>query len=783
MRWAITLPHLLEIGIVALGLGLLTQWNGRRLVEQMAIRIAYESTLSVQEHFQSFSATPYLLLETQAEALRLGLLDLEDTDRIRPYFWQQVQLNPAVQRLYFGDETGSFLLVQNNPEPQFHLRDPRGRSIYALNQAGEPLELLSRDAFDPRLRPWFGPALQAQQPTWSPIYVFYSQPVLGITATIPFATPSGSQGVLGVDLTLAQLSEFLQTLRIGVSGESFIMDRNGDLVASSSEIEPPFLRTPGGQERLRADQSADPLIKAAARYLSQQWGSLATIQDAQQGSLEVDSQRIYLQWASLQDPYGLDWLLVVLLPEADFIEPIWAIHRQTALITLLVLGVGITGATMLYRQLHQSFSRLVDMTHQAQQGNLSLQRPAAPFPELDQLADAIFEMTLRLGTVVASQPSVIPALGVPEGSQQDESENTPLEQQDLSINHETVNQESLFLHSQSLGVNLVDPQSLGLNSEQEQYRAGQFIHACTFDEVSNTWITLLNCPIVVEGEVLGILRVSRPSLSVFADAEIHLLQRVATLCGLAIYQARLYQVSQTQITELERLNQLKADFVSTVSQELRSPLSNVHMALGMLARTERPEKREQYLSLAIQECERQIHFINDLLDIQRLASKRPALNPRKIALCPFVEQVMAGIRAQAQNKEQLLEVVIAPTIAEDPAFDQCPLDGEALARILRELAFNAVKYTAPQGRLRLEISFFQEGLRFVMGNSASIDAAELPRIFDKFYRIPQSDRWNHGGTGLGLALVKELAIRMGGYTKAESQEGWTQVWVWLPLLG
>ncbi|MFQ3614863.1 MAG: GAF domain-containing protein, partial [Cyanobacteriota bacterium] len=147
---------------------------------------------------------------------------------------------------------------------------------------------------------------------------------------------------------------------------------------------------------------------------------------------------------------------------------------------------------------------------------------------------------------------------------------------------------------------------------------GQAIQRCFYDSIDSLWVTLLNCPILDEDELLGALNVERAPEQIFSEQEIQLVQQVANLCALAIRQARLYEAAQAQVTELEQLNLLKDDFISTVSHELRTPMTNVRMALQMMQITNNPEKRQHYLTTALQECDRQIALINDLLDMQRL---------------------------------------------------------------------------------------------------------------------------------------------------------------------
>ena len=297
------------------------------------------------------------------------------------------------------------------------------------------------------------------------------------------------------------------------------------------------------------------------------------------------------------------------------------------------------------------------------------------------------------------------------------------------------------------------------------------VHWCS--QRGGRWVHLLACSLRNHQERLGLLLLERQQE--FSEAERQLAYQVVNLCALALRQARLYEETRAQVKELERLNLLKDDFLSTVSHELRTPMTNVRMALQMLQiACDNPKKQQHYFAIALKECNRQIDLINDLLDMQRLAAEKYLLQPEEIFLPHYLRDLVAAAQPLAQGKKQNLQLRLEegiPPLKADP---------KALGRILRELLHNAVKYTAPEGSIRLQVTPEGEGILFVCSNSSEIPEAELPRIFEKFYRIPKADRWEHGGTGLGLALVKQLVEHMGGQISVSSAEGWTHFRVWLP---
>ncbi len=286
-------------------------------------------------------------------------------------------------------------------------------------------------------------------------------------------------------------------------------------------------------------------------------------------------------------------------------------------------------------------------------------------------------------------------------------------------------------------------------------------------------------PLTDRGHILGDLWVFRSAATCssaatcFDEQELQLIQQVASQCAIALRQARLYQAAQEQVLALERLNQLKDHFISTVSHELRTPLTSLKMALQMLQVTPPGEKQAQYLAIAQRECSREIELINDLLDLQRLEAKAYAPNWRTLTWAELIGDLLTTTRERAQSRGQNFQ-------ADVPFQRSLTTDPTLLGRILREFLHNAVKYTPQQGSIHLKVKPDPEWIWVEVSNSQEIPSQELPRIFDRFYRIPSSNPWKEAGTGLGLALVKEIVDRLQGSLQVTSQNGWTTFSVRIP---
>jgi signal transduction histidine kinase/PAS domain-containing protein len=305
-------------------------------------------------------------------------------------------------------------------------------------------------------------------------------------------------------------------------------------------------------------------------------------------------------------------------------------------------------------------------------------------------------------------------------------------------------------------------------------------------------VSMLACPILDDRGVLGDLWLINGSDYGFHEPEIRLVQQVSNQCAIAIRQARLYQAAQSQVKELERLNQLKDDFLSTVSHELRTPVTSMRVALQLLGVTLNQEMNlneelqkplaersriARYYQVLREECEREISLINDLLDLQRLDGGNHPIHAQPIDVTTWLPGLINGFQERAQSRQQHLEFQV------EAALPKLVSDCASLDRVFAELLNNACKYTPPGESITLAVSQApaQQLCFQVTNGGVEIPADELPRIFDKFYRVPSADPWKQGGTGLGLALVQKLLWHMGGEIAVTSTAQQTCFTVMLPV--
>ena len=345
----ILIASLISQVLVAVGLTSYFSWkNGRKTVEELALRLSREVAAHTQEHVADYLKIPTTFLNINRVFANLQHLDTNNSEELKDVFWQQAQIYPEVNTIFYGSQTGDFVEIEKTEPPKLMIRNRDTApfwEMYGLNEAGNITVKLGTKKYDPRQRPWYQAALEHQDLIWSPIYLFAEPPVLGITPAVPLKDRRSNQikGVMAIDMTLESISQFLNSLKISQSGRVFIIERSGMMVATSTKNSL-VRRNAIGNERLHYSESLDPLVRTTAGFVEENLKSLKNLQSDRQLVFKSDRQRYFVQVTGLDDYPGLDWSIVTVIPESDFMS---YIRRNTyttlglsslALISAILLG-------------------------------------------------------------------------------------------------------------------------------------------------------------------------------------------------------------------------------------------------------------------------------------------------------------------------------------------------------------------------------------------------------------------------------------------------------------
>lgn len=222
------------------------------------------------------------------------------------------------------------------------------------------------------------------------------------------------------------------------------------------------------------------------------------------------------------------------------------------------------------------------------------------------------------------------------------------------------------------------------------------------------------------------------------------------------------------ITPLRQLEQVRRDFVTNASHEMRTPLT----AIAGYAETlldgalSEPEHAEKFIQIILKHAQRLNNLVEDMLQLSRIESQAFPLTPLPLVLEPLCRRIGRLLESVAQQKKIHLQFVFPPDIP--PAF----ADEEALEQILINLLDNAMKYTPEGGRVAVRATAEAEMIHLEVADTGiGIPEKDLSRIFERFYRVDKGRSREMGGTGLGLSIVKHLVQIQGGQVWAESRLG------------
>jgi signal transduction histidine kinase len=236
------------------------------------------------------------------------------------------------------------------------------------------------------------------------------------------------------------------------------------------------------------------------------------------------------------------------------------------------------------------------------------------------------------------------------------------------------------------------------------------------------------------------------------------------------------------VTHLKEMDRMKSEFVTMVSHELKAPLAAIQQQLEVLLEGiagTLNDKQTHFLLRARERAQGLVDLIAELLDLSRIEAGRTRFQQEPLDLAPIIRRVAEFVSPQAEAKKQTLTLDLAPSLPLVSA------DPDGMDEVFMNLINNAIKYTPEGGRITLRAEVTEDEVKIhVTDTGFGIPAKDLPRIFDKFFRVKTAETRAIAGTGLGLPIVKGIVEAHMGTIRVESQVGQGSTFtVELPLLG
>ena len=351
LQLVLIVPFVLQVfGAVGL-VGYLSFKNGEKAVQDLGDKLINRTSSELDHHLNTYLSIPQQVTQINADVIRMGLLDLRDRQTQGKYLWHQMQaydlsyinINvPIGEGAGVARFDGHTLTIDDIRAKSPSL--PNNTTTYLTDNDGNRTGIFSTSPWDILNEPTYTEPVKAGKPIWIRIYTFYDPsypPYIAASAARPvYDNNKKLIAVVGADIHLSKISEFLRNLDVSRSGQVFIIERDGMLVANSSKEEPFFL---GNNEikRLKATESSNPIVRHIAQHIQQQIPNLKNITNLKEMNVDFQQEKYHVHITPWRDKYGLDWLVVTSIPESSFMTQIYA-NTQTTILLCLVALVGAT---------------------------------------------------------------------------------------------------------------------------------------------------------------------------------------------------------------------------------------------------------------------------------------------------------------------------------------------------------------------------------------------------------------------------------------------------------
>ncbi len=419
LRRQLVLPYVLLVVFVSAAIAWVSYRAGEEAVKTLSHRVLKDMVARVggatEQHLagalsalHAVAPDPQMLPRPQAFA--------DDPRMLESRLWTASGLFMDVNNyVYFGGSDGRFIGINrvNKDFVELYLREPGAsrRQVYAVTEPGDRSRILRTDDYDPRTRLWYGVAADKKQAVWSPVYNDFSsgEPTITLAKSV-YRADNTPVGVVGTDVTLKVLTDYLRTLEISEHGIAFVVDGNGFMIATSGK-ELPFKMVNGAPQRMHVDEMQTPLI--AQTYATvREWMRGA---DSRKGVLAASSGALEIAAGGIGRQYGVDWLTVVAVPRSDFMSGVTRSFLQGMFIAIMCVIVALVLGLAILNRVLDDLRKLTEAARRIGDGEplptLNIRRR----DEIGQLAMSFSEMEYNLRidklTAVFNRASLIAQIG------------------------------------------------------------------------------------------------------------------------------------------------------------------------------------------------------------------------------------------------------------------------------------------------------------------------------------------------------------------------------------
>jgi diguanylate cyclase (GGDEF)-like protein len=407
LRQVLTIPYVVLVLALALTIVGLSYSAGSRAVDAVSSHLLMETVgrigQAVDRHIMGSGA---VLEAAFPDGMPAGPSIDSDVEALRTRFWIATSLHTDPNNyVYYGNRQGQgiglFRLSSTEGELRIKLKAQDLRTFYRFTGINGALRFHAEEGklFDPRVRPWYKAGETRNDQTWTSVYIdFGTSDLVATRARRVLGFGGGFEGVVATDVSLRALNNFVTNLRVSRNGLAFIVEPNGDLIASSAG---PNVRLmpDGSKARVSAADGGSALVKAIYAEVQVRLQSQGPLSGAQTLSFKDADQRLmHVGFDRLRDDSGLEWITVVALPRSDFMTGVTENLIRTAMLGALAAVIAIALGLRILSWVSGDLKRLSEAAMRVGEGQLAWPVGISRADEIGQLASSFETMQQRLQT-------------------------------------------------------------------------------------------------------------------------------------------------------------------------------------------------------------------------------------------------------------------------------------------------------------------------------------------------------------------------------------------------
>ncbi|MGB3536226.1 MAG: response regulator [Microcoleaceae cyanobacterium] len=806
LRSLLTIPFIIQV-VSAVGLtGYLGWRNGQKTLNDLVTQLQDEIIDRVEQELNTFLEIPKIVTQLNEVAVISNDLDLQNYSEVQRRLFKQIQIFDPISYVHFAIENGDFMGMGRRADGSLFLAVENKETLdqiltYQLDLTGnatDPLDL-TVEAYDPRQRSWYQTALKLNQPQWIDIYSWLNQATVSLTFVQPLRNQQNQViGVTGADVSFSEFNQFLRNQKVGKTGKIFIIDRSGLLVASSNN-EPIFKVINNQVTRKSAFESDSVLIQSAAQSLKEEFGDFSQIEATEQLKLQHEKTSKFLQVVPFQDSDGLDWLIVIIVPQADFMGGIHENTRNTILLCLAAIGVTIILGIIMSRWITKPVTKLTNAAHALSEKNWNQTVKISSNRELSILASTFNHMSHKLQQSYQQLEEYSKSLEqkLTERNHTLEEKLEVLEAANLALQESETKFSTVFRSAPNpiIITRLKDGSYFDVNDsfcKITGYSRQEVINRRSLD--LNIWVSQLDYDqfyktLNLQGKLRnyelnfrtrsGKIRTASVSADkININGEALLLASSQDITERKRAETALKQSEETlkkQNLELEKArkvadaaNRAKSTFLANMSHELRTPLNAILGFSQLLSQNPEFANALKDVEIINRSGEHLLSLINDILDLSKIEAGKVTLQEYSFDLYALLETLVEMLKLQADAKG--IQLIYQPGKSL-PQYIKS--DEKKLRQVLINLLGNAIKFTETgQVILRADIkqqknelptaTIQKQTLQFEVEDTGfGISTQEISLIFDAFVQTEAGQK-SQQGIGLGLPISQKFVQMMGG---------------------